>query len=640
MVMSGMRSGPYSPKLLATAECLLAGGGTSCGGDDGHNSSSQEEAHSIFDMTMDLSMIQVAVSMTCIIFFSIFIETILHRLEHHLKPYTQYTRLLKKMYQEIMTLGVISLTLFALVQSGAIAHTSPFYAPIEYCHFLIFIVAITFIAQGVMYTKIMSMVVQRWDVLATQKIPEIEQLLLAEQKMSICNPCSFLAHHDLTIYQGVCAKESVEFRILRCIFLKLHGIPSGFDFSHYLHNVCMRQIADMMHIHWIAWIFIATALWANYARYELFHVTGSQKAGDDSAVGFMCMGYLLFACTVGLGYYSHRMLSNVIKKFGFVNQNSEGMRKSLKVTAELISDHDREEEEQYQRVGEFQELVRDKAMLDYLGHRRASAHVGDLSDMNKKAESRPSDAHGFVIEGVEDDGSTDRIKWHKEEMKGIDKSPETFQRVIDCVVLLKCFYIAIYIMQYLRHSGKASRPDDMYTHGYGLPLVPYLLMTFVTLPVIVKNYSVIRAIVHLEPVLIGATMELSVRTDVVKADLRQRFLQEIYKTKKDSSELSESDVHRFFQGMDVSHDGSLSASELRNHLATQNLFFSESTFAALLRSIDSDKNGSISVAEFHQLIDPSGDSSFLVPGGAPGPPGSPEHRQQDIDLVELEHGGV
>ena len=68
--------------------------------------------------------------LSIVVFYTLFLETLVHKLEHWVHGMQQMKRLVEKFFKEVMLLGMISLTLFIVVQSGSIGHDNKYFLPL------------------------------------------------------------------------------------------------------------------------------------------------------------------------------------------------------------------------------------------------------------------------------------------------------------------------------------------------------------------------------------------------------------------------------------------------------------------------------------------------------------------------------
>ena len=138
-----------------------------------------------------------------------------------------------------MILGWISLTLFMSVQTNAISHSSAYFLPLEWVHFLVFVMALVFIFQGILMMFVTVPVKKSWDRCNEYTWEQMRVILDEDQKQMgearSKGGCCFNVFYSWD--RGCCssvavnARDVTEFHLLRGIFLKVHDLPQRFDFT-------------------------------------------------------------------------------------------------------------------------------------------------------------------------------------------------------------------------------------------------------------------------------------------------------------------------------------------------------------------------------------------------------------------------
>ncbi|KAE9276706.1 hypothetical protein PF008_g29028, partial [Phytophthora fragariae] len=103
---------------------------------------------SVFQVGKDVELFRVVVVLSGLAICLLVFEAALHHLEHHLARHDKYQHMLKKVYRELMILGLLSFIIKMLTEVGGIDGYSGTMLAFQVADLIIFILAISLVLQA------------------------------------------------------------------------------------------------------------------------------------------------------------------------------------------------------------------------------------------------------------------------------------------------------------------------------------------------------------------------------------------------------------------------------------------------------------------------------------------------------------
>ncbi|RLN53974.1 hypothetical protein BBJ29_004897 [Phytophthora kernoviae] len=128
---------------------------------------------SVFQVGEDVELFQVVVLLSALAMCLLVFETALHHLEHHLSRYDKYQHMLKKVYRELMILGLLSFIVKMLTEVGGLDGYSGTLLAFQVADLIIFILALVLIIQAILVLLLLrrrNRLSDRADLITTQDV--------------------------------------------------------------------------------------------------------------------------------------------------------------------------------------------------------------------------------------------------------------------------------------------------------------------------------------------------------------------------------------------------------------------------------------------------------------------------------------
>ncbi|POM62068.1 Solute carrier family, facilitated glucose transporter, partial [Phytophthora palmivora] len=210
---------------------------------------------SVFQVGKDVDLYEVAVLLNALAICLLVFEAALHHLEHHLLAHNdKYQHMLKKVYRELMILGLLSFIIKMLTEVGGIDGYSGLMLAFQVADLIIFILAITLVLQAITVLLLLRGYNKRADraeLITTQDLVDV--LKSSEGSTSWCGK---QPNGELV------KKEIVKLRLLRHLFLQRFGLPQLFTFSKYLRRAQANTIVHMIEVEPSMWLLLLGMTWA------------------------------------------------------------------------------------------------------------------------------------------------------------------------------------------------------------------------------------------------------------------------------------------------------------------------------------------------------------------------------------------
>ncbi|KAL3672255.1 hypothetical protein V7S43_002915 [Phytophthora oleae] len=161
--------------------------------------------------------------------------------------------MLKKVYRELMILGLLSFIIKLLTEVGGIDGYSGLMLAFQVSDLIIFILAITLVLQAMNVLLLLNGYKRRADraeLITTQDLIEA-----ANAPPSSC--CGGKQPSDELL-----KKEVVQHRLLRHLFLVRFGLPQLFPFSKYIRRAQANNIVHMIEVEPSMWLLLLGMAWA------------------------------------------------------------------------------------------------------------------------------------------------------------------------------------------------------------------------------------------------------------------------------------------------------------------------------------------------------------------------------------------
>ena len=175
-------------------------------------------------------------------------------------------------------------------------------------------------------------------------------------------------------------------------------------------------------------------------------------------------------------------------------------------------------------------------------------------------------------------------------------SPLLFKKLFDTGLLFNCFYLSVFVSNYLLVSLQYGGSEGALY--FILCVLPSALI-YPCLISCVRSYTIVRSVGTLDSRIVGQVI------DETEEQLNvQHEVFDVLRGKMDMAGLVSTDIRKVFDEMDINRDGVLDEHEMRSSLVAVGIHLSNSKFKRLFNFIDKDKSGFVEYNEFFELAYP------------------------------------
>ncbi|KAG7394554.1 hypothetical protein PHYBOEH_005008 [Phytophthora boehmeriae] len=213
----------------------------------------------------DVELFRVVVVLSALAVCLLVFEGALHHLEHHLSRHDKYQHMLKKVYRELMILGLLSFIVKLLTEVGGLDGYGGTLLAFQVADLIIFILAIVLVIQAILVLLLLrrpNKLSDRAELITTQDI--VDALRTSEKdkpgRLKRCFRSWFCCGESMKT--NLLKREVVEHRLLRQLFLRRFGLPQLFPYSKYLRRSQANQISHTIEVEPSMWLLLLGMAWA------------------------------------------------------------------------------------------------------------------------------------------------------------------------------------------------------------------------------------------------------------------------------------------------------------------------------------------------------------------------------------------
>ncbi|EGZ24455.1 hypothetical protein PHYSODRAFT_482113 [Phytophthora sojae] len=253
------------------------------------------EDESLFQVGETVEFWRVLVHLSVLALCLVLFEKALHRLERNFPPSDKYQHMLKKVYRELMTLGLISLGLKIFKEVPSFDSEGKPMIAFEVADLAIFLLALTLILQSAaifLMLRNQNDRADRAELVTTRGLAQAITSTDSEdmgpsfvQTLFCCGRVAKRKSMD---------KELVELRLLRRLFLRRFGLPQLFPFATYLSRAQASQISLMIEVEPSMWIALLAVAWSICGVLRLLKaLDGTIPARQELVEAFFMIAWIL-----------------------------------------------------------------------------------------------------------------------------------------------------------------------------------------------------------------------------------------------------------------------------------------------------------------------------------------------------------
>ncbi|GMF19450.1 unnamed protein product [Phytophthora lilii] len=370
---------------------------------------------SLFQVGEDVEFWRVLVHLSILALSLVLFEKALHRMEHKFPASDKYQHMLKKVYRELMVLGLISLGLKILKERSGIDSDSKAMLAFEVADLTIFFLALALIVQS---TAVFQLLRNQNDRAERAELMRTQDLIkLVDVSKTTKSPGPSLSQTLLCCGRETKnitnTKKLIELRLLRRLFLRRFGFPQLFPFSKYLRRAQANQISSMIEVEPLMWIILLAVAWGICGLLKVLEALDADMPERQELVeAFMIVAWILLLLHLMVFLFFRSCVQYLLRVAAFNEDNAvlianlnaiaeeevkawrnEEADKALEIMSSIQEQH---EEFEYQRIQRQRKFVKQSTGLGALFHRTATALGLKCTD---STDTKESDKIGGVVPG-------------------------------------------------------------------------------------------------------------------------------------------------------------------------------------------------------------------------------------------------
>ena len=274
---------------------------------DEHGTGHEGGHHNVFALGEEIVLDKVLYCFLVLIGFTVCFEVFIQRLEMAVEKKEYLKVAVEKIFRELMILGFISFSVFLMQTLSAESINEEWFLAFEFSHIVLFFMALAYVTQCVSAATFVIRNKAEWEVLDELTKDRVRDELQKSRKGGI--------------RFGKVA-ESVNFFLLKNLFIKCHKLPSNFYFSDYMFKTLLFHIEDLMEIDLSSWgillvfscvllLFYKTWIAALNDPY-VFDPTTSKQVAYGTAMAFFIIGWLMLIGGGLLVFNVHQAIQTVV----------------------------------------------------------------------------------------------------------------------------------------------------------------------------------------------------------------------------------------------------------------------------------------------------------------------------------------
>lgn len=571
---------------------------------------------------------------------------------------TETQKLLNKLKQELMMMGLISFSVFLMLNgaSSNFAHViqgSDWYLAFEVAHILFLFVALAFILQAVFLVN--YAIVQGKEYLRLVRatcgslVEESQAIMEKEEEEGVetmwsCfkSERSWIQNIPFWIPWNSQFRSKVEFKIVGKLFMLTHEVPPDFDFALYMGYLFQEYIAQCGSVSPLSWVCLAILVALNCMKavviddklnvVECSKLSETKNANsghlpDGEKTGSYCVEYtlqyafvllmtlqlLLIGIHFASSIYLKRIISLGVEK-GFSLEMTDANRFDIYMEC-LENLHETEMKELEREEQENEE--RDRSAGGKMKKQRSSFQKASSIREYRDSQVRNLEAKIKEKRRRKEIPYMQR-KWLKfkesvveacgfEEKSDVDQCffasrPSIYFFLVEFSLLLQCFFISVYATQLLS-LGRDLYTENSFNAAWWIAgLTVPVFFNFFIFRAILSRAVILKAVTSLHSQVVTRVCEETVEQEDIEEKLREK----IYETLDPDQPINDlmAGVKAQFDAVDDDNSGAIGKHEFQTFLENLDVVLSKEKFNMLWSCVDYDLGGSISMDELVMFLFP------------------------------------
>jgi hypothetical protein len=410
---------------------------------------------SVFNLPRNLNVLFLSTFLAGLILVAMMLDHALHLLHEGLS--STKLKMLEKLKDELMILGLISFILTMMEQSGVhLPHDELLI--FEFTHILVFVVALMLVLYTAQLMLMESRILRTWH--AFDSSPALYRCGAAQnavaQKLNEEESKRGMASMSRSVL-GVTSKlrEGAEFHVARALFLDEHALGERFDFTEYLHRVLVANIVDMLDVRRGCWLIVILLDLLNLLRDYVFKELHIEQ-NDSGVVVFVAVGLFFVCCDLAIVHSGRNLWWECLRLAAPL------LRRGEKLSAALVDARSQGVIKKRCDAGKnLHSIIRTIRKLSI----ELDVSRLDLNGAGSKWKRLAAAGRRVRVVGLDTEPDTDadaeqarasvpRSKSKRETFSGVGKS-HTEKRLrrfgfgVETMVVLQCFYTACFVLYFV-----------------------------------------------------------------------------------------------------------------------------------------------------------------------------------------------
>nr|CCA21210.1 conserved hypothetical protein [Albugo laibachii Nc14] len=539
-----------------------------------------EDPASLFQIGDKLEVWRVMLMLFVLVFVVVAIEQSMHFVESKAGPYPKYHEMLRKIYRELMILGLISICIKFICEMGIFQEENHNLLAFEAADLTVFNVALILIVQAIrifFWLRTANHRMDRDEIFTAQDILDIAKDQSAWQQpgskvaelRSWCQNRILCRRSPLNAFTPARFRQIIQMRTLRHFFLRTYGLPELFPFAKYLKRVQDNQISHLIEVELSTWVLFMVLLFVVDVGARELQIVDHESECNAIMNAFSFLTLVLLGAHIIVLQYLKFSLRQINLAAGYTSV--ENSRQWLQELAKIEHRH-HHAEKVATNVIEAMQHVEGEQEARYMNQPNFwNASVWTLLRLHccKRKEFKKGSAHEILVT-IDSDDLPPRpeliIKYFQ---------PGLWHYVVKMLLMINGFFCALFFQLILHQLVKKYRSIGLTELLGPLPLV--INMLFIQ-PSMFRHLVLVSSVFQVDVVTLNqVTTEFS---EMVSA--RAEFVSTLRHCLQESNR-SITDIQHAFQQMDPEQTGIISISNLRHTLNSIGLHYTTLCFNRLAK---------------------------------------------------------
>ena len=509
------------------------------------------------DKDIDARLLALSMAILLVIVLSIEhgVKTIEKRLDDHVK----YLVMLRKVYSELMIMGIISFGVLLLHDIIAVPLSSVFWVHFELVHVGMFAAAVFYVIHAFVFMRVTEATRSSW--VGYEQTSAEELIMLAEKRDS--EGASKPMWKRWMCGRGKLS-AAMEFHAARNHITSTLLLPSDFWFARYMRGVLADVIIEQMEIKIFSWA-LALSILCGYMVIEV--ASGDEGEGIDvqiSEIAAPTIGWITLGLDWALLFVARRSRDTLLRSIGCDDSLAHS----------------------------------DSA----LGKLKAASSGG-----GSQAKSDKINVHNTKIIKLFRSAASQHIPfWVTNARQAYPcGKPWVLRRALDLIMLSQCFTLTISILINIRSLAR-DKPAAQAAALIVLDLLPQMIILCFLSPRVLKNIAYLHAMASpsldvIEQVL-GEMEQVETLRNELQCTLRASMRRTLGRNVGENKALLVNSLMTLFDTLDESREGRIGRENFGRILLGFEMHVSHKQLRLLFSAVDMDHDGKIDIYDFLVLV--------------------------------------